>query len=142
MNPLLTWRFGYVASSKSSNSPTSLNVPLLRSAPGCGRAQLTPRHLHVSKAWIFTRQYGCWASVLSAAGLCDSPSIIASLNLVFSSSGLSLCSGASTASACPWVTVPTRSTVAGAPGARGLPAHAAAVRVCRAQRGSAAAPRK
>lgn len=136
------WRFGCVASGKSSNSPTSLSFPLLRGAPGSSRAQLTPRHLHASKAWVFTGQYGCWASVLSAAGLSDSTSITASLTLVFASSGLSLCSGASTASACPWVTVPRRSTAAGAPGARGLPAHAAAARACRARSGSAAAPRK
>lgn len=76
------------------------------------------------------------------ARLPDSTSTTASLNLVFSSSGLSLCSGASTASACRWVTVPTRSTAAGAPGARGQPARAAAARACRARRGSAAAPRK
>ena len=145
MNPLAEgsqWRFGYVALDKCSNSPTSLNFPLLRGAPGSGRAQLNPRHLCASEAWIFTGPHGCWASVLPAARLSDSTSIIGSLNLVFSSSGLSLCSGASTASACPWVTVPTRSTAAGAPGARGLPARAAAAPACRARRGSAAAPRK
>lgn len=64
------------------------------------------------------------------------------LYLGFSSSGLSLCSGASMVSACPWVTVLMLSMAAGGPGAHGLPARGAAVRVCRAPRGSAATPRK
>lgn len=100
---------------------------------------LTPRHLCASKAQIFTGLYGCWASVLPAGSLAQHQLLHPETSF---SLPLSLCSGASTASVCLWVTVPRPSMVAGAPGARGPPARAAAARACRAPSGTAATPRK